>query len=49
MYIIVAGDPLSGFEFFGVFPSEELALNWGERCMEDREWWVAEVSTALAN
>lgn len=42
--IVVTGDPISGFQFFGPFPCETDAVDWADRQFNDREWWVAVVS-----
>lgn len=43
-FIIVTGNPIHGFEFFGPFPYEVAAIEWAERKFDDREWWTAFVN-----
>jgi hypothetical protein len=42
--IIVAGNPVDGFEFYGPFESEEDAAAWAEHG-QPGDWWIARVHT----
>jgi len=42
-YILVEGNPLSGFNFYGPFDNEAAAVRYAERDPEDDEWWVADL------
>lgn len=45
MWTVVVGDPISGFEFYGVFEKEPEAVAWAERSFfKEREWWIALVN-----
>lgn len=42
--IIVAGNPIDGFEFFGPFGCETDAIDWADAAFDDREWWTGYVN-----
>lgn len=44
MWVIVTGDPIAGFEYFGIFEEEPDAVEWADRHLEDRDWWIALVN-----
>ena len=43
MWIVLFGDPLSGFEFVGPFASEDAAHDYGGQYCTAAAWFVAEV------
>jgi len=47
-FIIVRGNPLDGFTFIGPFDSDDDAIDYGERYIEqDMPWWSAELGEIL--
>lgn len=44
MWIIVTGNPVDGFEFFGIFETETEGIDWADAAFDDRDWWLASVS-----
>jgi hypothetical protein len=45
-YIVVVGDPVDGFEFYGPFNTEPEAIEWaGENLNGD--WWTASLSAEV--
>lgn len=42
-YIVVKGDVLSGFRFFGVFNTHEEAFEWGLRNIDDARFSVSKL------
>lgn len=43
-YVILAGNPINGFEVFGPFNSEHDASNFADS-LEDREWWLTPLTS----
>lgn len=43
MMIIVVGDPMSGFEFFGPFEDDLVALEYGRKHIFGTNWWMADL------
>jgi len=43
MWIVMFGDPTSGFEFVGPFDSEEKAYDYGGKYCHAAAWFVTEV------
>jgi hypothetical protein len=41
-YIIIEGDPVSGFVYSGPFETREAAGDYGEKFLAP-DWWVAEL------
>lgn len=46
MWIIVTGNPIDGFEFFGLFEKETDGIDWASKQFDDRDWWLASVTTS---
>lgn len=46
-YIIIHGNPVDGFEFYGPFLSTEYATAFGERL--GGEWWLKELVPHVTN
>lgn len=45
MLIVMIGNPVDGFEFFGPFQDYEDATTWAtEKGNPDDPWWVVEVA-----
>lgn len=42
MYIVIIGDPMGGFKYFGPFPTAEEAESWMDNS-DAKDWWIAEV------
>lgn len=40
-HIVITGNPVQGFFFYGPFQSETEAVDWAEREQSDFEWWIA--------
>jgi hypothetical protein len=40
-HIVVTGNPVDGFTFYGVFKTAEDANDWAELRLNGKEWWVA--------
>ena len=40
MHILITGDPVDGFEYFGPFKTGEEAIAAGEDHL-DGDWWIA--------
>ncbi len=40
MFIVIAGNPVDGFSFYGPYSTHDEACEWGERA-NGEEWWVA--------
>ena len=43
MYIIVAGNPFDGFDFYGPFRDIEDAIDYADRQFFGETWWVANI------
>jgi len=41
--ILIAGNPLDGYSYFGPFSSEHDAVVWAERNRHDDLWWVTDL------
>ena len=41
-WLVVYGDPVDGFEFYGTFNSHEEAVSWAESSL-DSPWWIAKL------
>lgn len=42
LVIVVSGNPVDGFYFFGPFKTGEDAIEWAERSRDGRtDWWIA--------
>ena len=39
--MLIVGDPLSGFAYFGPFHDFDTAQSWGDRCHGKDVFWVA--------
>ena len=42
MYVIIAGNPLTGYDIYGTFPDEGAAQEYGETNLT--EYWVIELT-----
>jgi len=45
MYVIIAGNPLVGFDVYGTFPDERAAEEYGE--INLTEYWIIELTPPL--
>jgi len=43
MFIVVIGDPVTGFTYHGPFEDMETACDYGER-ESPHEWWLARLA-----
>lgn len=41
-YIVVAGNPINGFSYFGPFADSDAALAWARASIEV-EWWAVKL------
>lgn len=39
--IIVTGNPVDGLAFYGMFDSEQVAIEFAERELDNGDWWIA--------
>lgn len=39
--IVITGNPVDGFFFYGPFDSAEAAISWAEVEHQGQSWWVA--------
>jgi hypothetical protein len=46
MHIVVAGNPIDGFEFYGPFRTEPDAIEWAGENL-DGDWWTASLSSEV--
>jgi hypothetical protein len=44
MHILIVGNPMDGFSYFGPFESVEDAIEYGEKNFAEDEWWVSELN-----
>lgn len=45
MWIVVCGNPIDGFEYYGPFDDESIAERWGREGDDGaNEWWVAHLT-----
>jgi len=44
MYIVVLGNPVDGFTFWGPFRNVEDAIDWAERSVLTTSWWIADLN-----
>jgi len=44
MYLVVLGDPIGGFTFWGPFRNVEDAIDWAERSVLTTSWWIADLN-----
>ena len=42
-YIVIVGNPVDGFSFFGLFDSAKDAGDWAECECKNQTWWTAEL------
>lgn len=42
-FIIVAGNPVDGFKYYGTYPDRESAAEAASVEISDTEWWIAEL------
>ena len=43
-FIVIVGNPVDGFSFYGSFDTESEATDWaGDEYGSMNDWWVAEV------
>lgn len=42
MWILISGNPVDGFSYYGPFLSSESAINFGDRIF-DGDWWIVAV------
>lgn len=42
MLIVIAGNPVDGFNYFGPFDDNESAEEWAESNISD-SWWITEI------
>jgi hypothetical protein len=42
-YILIEGNPLDGYNFYGPFKDEAAAIAYAGRDPEDTDWWVADL------
>lgn len=47
MIIIIIGNPVEGFEYFGPFDSIDQATDWGADLVQG-DWWVTVVESPAA-
>lgn len=38
-WIVIMGDPVDGFAYFGPFPDADSAVEWGNT-NGDSDWWI---------
>lgn len=48
-YIIVTGNPVEGFRFYGKFDTHGEAIGRAALSFSDETWWIAEVFLELAS
>lgn len=41
MHIVLVGNPVDGFSFFGPFTTSDEAATWAEAAPLNDDWWVA--------
>ena len=41
-FIIISGDPVNGFNFYGPFEFKEDAIKWAE-ILSKRDWWLSDL------
>lgn len=46
--IVISGNPVEGFKFYGPFPCAAAALEWIEVHCVDHECWIAELQQEMA-
>lgn len=46
-YIVVTGSPLEGYEFHGLFINFDTAVEWANDTVDDDDWWISELHTAI--
>ena len=44
MYVLIAGNPADGFEFYGPFDDAESAGDWGSDYCAGVDWWVVQMT-----
>ena len=42
-YILIVGNPVDGFKYYGQFSDVDTALNWAEKNLRTEEYWFAEL------
>jgi hypothetical protein len=42
--LLIAGNPVDGFEFYGPFEDPMEAGDWAQAGLNGRDWWVANVA-----
>lgn len=40
-HIVIIGDPVDGFRYYGPFPNWDEASDWTETDCRDCDWWIA--------
>ena len=44
MIMVITGNPVQGFDFFGPFDDPQQAVDWAADLIE-ADWWVAELTS----
>lgn len=42
-HVIVHGNPVDGLSFIGPFPTGSDAMEWGDKHLQDEDWWIAPI------
>ena len=42
-FIVIVGDPVDGFRYYGPFDDHDSAVKWAEAELDGERWWVADM------
>ncbi len=48
MKMIITGDPIDGFRYFGPFADGNSACDWADSNVSEMNWWIAELNVPTA-
>lgn len=42
-FIVITGNPVDGFQYYGRFSDEPAAIDWADENLSEEDWWIAEL------
>jgi hypothetical protein len=43
--LLIVGNPVDGFDYYGPFPDADAASEWAENNRRDEVWWTTKLTT----
>lgn len=47
-WIVIHGNPVDGYSYFGPFLGRDAAVDWGEKNC-DGDWWISELLSSMGD